>query len=504
MVITVFTACGTKTDTGANSASGTSSTSANDNKELVVGVNFGLTSFDPSGTWDLYNTRQAFDGLVTLDENWQIAPNLAESWTVSDDGLIYTFNLRKDVKWSNGDQLKASDVVFSFNRAMKSSFVSESFTSDTISKVEALDDYTVKFTLKRPNVTFLTALAALPYGYVLNEKVVTQYGDQFGKVIDSLVTTGPYIVKEWKNGEYAIFEANPNYHRGVASIKKIKMVVMPEENTAVIALQSGEIGMYLNQLSPSAVSQLKGDDTLNLITGEAERYFYFDLNTKTGPCANKEFRQALAYAVDRNKLNTLVTNGEAPVIDFPSGVTYTGNPAEKVMPERNIEKAKELIKQAGLEGTTIVYKSANTGVYPDIATSLKQDLEDVGLKVDVQLMERGAFQADLVKGNFDMTIYQWGPETRDMACMVDALGTNGSANAGKYSNPTVDQLLEKAISTTDIEARKQYYSQVIHIAADDMPVIPLFSALFARAINKDIEYGDKLVYTDILYNYHWK
>ena len=357
----------------ASAPAASASSSANDSKTLVVGVNFGLTSFDPQGTQDLYNTRQAFEGLMALDQNFKPAPRLAESWNSSSDGLTYTFNLRKNVKWSNGDGFKASDVVFSLQRAMKSSYVSSSFTPKSIDKVEAKDDYTVVVTLKTPNVVFLTAMAALPYGYVLNEKAVTAAGDNFGKTVDSLVTTGPYLVKNWVNGDNATFAANPNYWGPAPSIKQFKMIVMKEENTAVIALQTGEIGLYLNLLTPQAVAQLKNDKNVKIVTGEAERYFFFFLNCKSGACTNPTLRQAIELAVDKDKINQIVTNGLSKTINFTAGTDYAGYPDQFKWPAKDVAKAKQLIQQAGLSGSTITYVCQNTGVYPDIATSLKQD-----------------------------------------------------------------------------------------------------------------------------------
>lgn len=502
LLMVVLTACGTANAPAADAD--------NSDRTLVVGISFGLDSFDPQYSWNMFCTRQVYDTLLSLDENGELAPNIAKSWDVSDDGRVYTFNLRDDVKFTNGEAVTAETCVFTFERAMASSYVDSLFTPASIASVEAVDTYTFQVTLHNPNPAFLGALtnvsSAAPYGALVCPSVVEAAGDQFGLNAESVIGCGPYKLTEWVADEYCIFEANEEYFGGAPDIKKVKFVLMSESSTAVIALETGDMDIYFSDIATSAIPTVEANDSLGLYVGAAPRYYYFVLNTAEGPCADVRVRQAIQLAVDREKQSLLVTDGYGELIDQLGGWNFTANPGNKVWPERDVEKAKALIEEAGMVGATVTLKASNSTAYSDMMTALQQDLEEIGLVCDVQMQERATWVEDVcTNGAFDISVVQFASNP-DMDCMYTNLHSScfhASGNYGCYSNPEVDALLDEARLSSDPAARAEVYAKVIDLTTADVPVIPLMSAVAARAYTKDLGYEANYIAYDCLCYYHW-
>lgn len=498
----------TETEGKTNEESQTSEQTNESGKMLVAGIGFGLDSFDPQYSWNMFCTRQVYDTLLSTDEEDLLVPNIALDWNVSDDGKTYTFSLREDVKFSNGDPLTSEDCVYTFTRALESSYVNAHFTSENISSLEAPDEYTFVINLQTPNPSFLMSLtntsSGAPYGGIVSKTAVENWGDQFGLSQDTVMGSGPYKLVEWVVNEYAIFEVNENYWGEKPTIEKFKMIMMQDTSAALIALETNEMDIYLSDLLTTDIPIIEANDAIQLSTYAAPRIYYFVLNVADGACKDPIIRQAIQLAVDREKLNTLVTDGYGEIIDQLGGWDFQANPGHHNWPKQDIETAKELIDTNGLSGTVVTLKSQNTGAYPDILTSIKQDLEDIGLVCDIQTQERATWVEDVCQnGNFDISVVQWAADP-DMDVMYSLLHTSGSGNYGGYSNSDVDAYLEDARLHDEADERANVYSKIIEIATEEVPAIPLFTAVAVRSYGNSVGCDGKYITHDCMYYYYWK
>lgn len=514
MVFGLLAGCSSQTETTGGESDEPSTGQENpsqeangEEREFVVALgDVNSNNFDPYNSYgtDNYGHMQVYNGLMKINEKREIVPDLAESYEVTPDGMEYTFHLKQGVKFHNGEELKASDVAFSGQRAQESPYTSADWAS--VESIEAVDDYTVKIHMKSASMAFLETLAG-SFAFIVNEKAVTEYGDQYGMSVEATVGTGPYILKEWKPGELAVYEANPDYFDGEADIKKLRFKAISDTNTAVIALETGEIDYYMNTVPPVSMESLSNNEDLNVVSFPSQNFTYAIINCETGIFTDVKMRQALAYAVDREKMLVLGGEGLGTIVNCSAGPDYTALPDMGSWYEYNPEKARELIQEAGLEGASVTIKTYSTGSYPKLATSMQQDLSNVGLNVEVLQMERNAFINDVLgEGQFEIGICGFSSSVADMDCMYlhlhsSCIGLTG--NWSRYSSPEMDKILEDARAETDAEARKELYRQAMDLYREEVCELPFYYATDARAFTKDVttDYANNSI--DRIYHFRW-
>ncbi len=479
----------------------------NSDRELVIALgDVNSNNFDPYNSYgtDNYGHMQVYNALMKIDADRQIVPDLAEKYELTPDGMEYTFYLRKGVKFHNGEELKASDVVFSGQRAMESAYTSADWAA--VDHLEEVDDYTVKIYMKSPSMAFLESLAG-SFAQIVNEKAVTEYGEDYGMSVEATVGTGPYILKEWKPGELAVYEANPDYFGGEVDIKKLRFKAIADPNTAVIALETGEIDYYMYTVPAVSMESIKGNDDLQVIEFPSQNLTYSIINCETGMFTDVRMRQAVAYAVNREKMLTIGAEGLGSVVNCPAGPDYTALPDMGSWYEYNPEKARELIREAGCEGASVTIKTYATGAYPKLATAMQQDLANVGLNVEVLQMERNAFINDVLgEGQFELGICGFGSSVADMDVMYLHLHTVNiglTGNWSRYSAPEMDALLEAGRAETDAEKRKEIYKQAMDLYREQVCEVPFYYTTDARAFTKDITTDYTNSGMDKMSNFRW-
>lgn len=477
-------------------------------RELIVAIPAFGNTFNPygsSGTPEImYVINQTNDYLVRKDDKGEIVPSLAESFEIAPDGLSYTFHLRQGVKFSNGEEFKASDVKFSIDRGIKSPFTIDGFTE--VKDCEVVDDYTAKINMKTANVSFLEKLTNW-FAVMVSEKAYEEYGDEVGKTPETTIGTGPYILKEYKSGESAVFEANPDYFLGEAPIKKIRMKVISDTNAAVIALQTGEVDLYADDLPSIAFDSISKNEKLTIGTFPSQYYFLCFMNNQSGPFADVRLRQAVAYAADRQKMMLVGEEGRGVIVDNPGGPDCTANPGGETWYKQDIEKAKQLVKEAGMEGKTITIRTYSVAPYTKLATALQDDLNKIGLVAKVEQMERNAFIDDVLhKGEFEIGVARYWCITKDMDEVMYCLHTAniGSFNWSRYSNPKMDELVERAKGELDPEKRKEVYAEAVKLYTEEAPQVPLYYTLSNRAFTKDLTIGDGWLQYTKFYDFAWR
>lgn len=478
-------------------------------KVLQAAVTVVNNTYDPwaaPNAYDDIGRIQIYDTLVFKDKDGNLSPSLAESWTWADDACSVTFTLRQGVLFHNGDELKASDVKFSLDTARTSNSYSTYFAN--VDRIESEGDYTVTVYLNSPNVALLEVL--MTFGQIVNEKVYTAAGEQVGTTLESVVGTGPYKLKEWSPGEYAVYQANEAYFKGVPDVKEVRISTIADANSATISLQTGTIDAYLQTLPAISVDSMKQDSKLIVEDITSKRLYYLGMNNEKGPFANNALlREAVACGVDRDALNSIANEGMGEIVYYPGGPDYSGQPGVRNSGYRyDPERAKELVKQAGAEGLSFAISLENSGCLSELATALQSQFREIGLNASVDILEVNAYLKDVYsEGNYDMFISFTTAKTKDM----DTVWTNlfhseniGQGNSARYSNKDMDRIIESARSETDVEARKALYAEGVKIFDQDIPMLALFYEYANRAHSSQLAVQPGMAEYDNLFYYSWR
>ncbi|KQL52376.1 ABC transporter substrate-binding protein [Heyndrickxia shackletonii] len=415
---------------------------------------------------------------------------LATSMTPSKDFKTYTAKLRKDVKWSDGKPFTADDVVFTYDQMLKESnggwARSMLIFNNKPVKVVKVDDYTVKFEL--PEVS-MGAMESLGNIFIMPKHIYEGEKDIANSSKNATpVGTGPYKLVQYKAGESVTFEKNKDYFLGAPKIDKVVFRIIEDANTANISLQSGEINALIIQ--PSDVAKFKNDSKVTLKPYDEGRIGYMAFNLSSKAVQSKEVRQAIAYALNRDeiiKASYLSNDYAEPAYTFlPRKATYYTENVDKH--DFNVNKSKELLKKAGVEGLSL--KLAYIGSDPiqqKQAAVMQQDLKAVGIDLKLVGMDANALSQKLEKVQTDFDMYLNGfimgidPDT------FNSLFVTGSpSNYMHYSNPEVDDLFNKGRVETNDAKRQAIYEKIQKLIIDDAAFYPITENKRILAIDSNI------------------
>lgn len=501
LVLTIgLIACGSKGEGSKTDKSSAQTT-------LIYGRGADTTSLDPGIVTDgesLKVTENIFDTLLDYEEeSTDVKSALATEWEISDDNLTYTFKLREGVKFHDGTDFNADAVVFNFERwasggtdgafvyyaAMFGGFKADE--GHVIASVEAVDDYTVKFTLKRPQAPFLNNLAMGPFG-ILSPAAVEEFGEKVG---ENPVGTGPFVFKEWKRNETITLERNSDYWAGKPKLEEVIFRVIPDNSARLTALKTGEIDL-MDGVNPSDVKTVESDSSLQVLLRPGMNIGYFGFNVEEEPFNNPKVREALSYAVDKKGIIDAYYAGNADVAI---------NPYPSFMPGYNDEikdygydpkKAKELLAEAGFpDGFEMeLWTFTNPRDYmPEpqkIAEEIQANFDSVGVKVEIVTHDWTTFLEKTANGEAQSYLAGWIGDNGDPDNFLyvlldqDAIGGN---NYSRYANQELHDILISAQTETDIAKRNDLYKQAQAIIHEDAPWIPMAHARAALAANSKLK-----------------
>ncbi|MBY5828148.1 ABC transporter substrate-binding protein [Rhizobium ruizarguesonis] len=485
--------------------------------DIVVTYKDDITTLDPAVGYDWVNwsmIKSLYSRLMDYAPGTpNPVPSLAESFTVSPDGLIYTFKLHKGVKFSNGREVVASDVKYSIERAVDpktqgpgagffgaiKGFEDETGgKTTTLSGIETPDDSTVIFNLSRPDATFLHVLAINFASVVPKEAVEAAAGD-FGK---KPVGSGTFILKDWTIGQQLVFERNKDYFvKGVPYIDSFKVEVGQEPLVALLRLQKGEVDIAGDGIPPAKFLEIKNsaDGAQMIVDGEQLHTGYITLNTKVKPFDNVKVRQALNMAINKDRI-TRILNGRATPANQPLPPLMPGYDKAFTGYAYDVAKAKALLAEAGYpDGFETVLYSTNTDPQPRIAQAIQQDLAAVGVKAEVRaLAQANVISAGGTEGEAPM-IWSGG-----MAWIADfpdpsnfygpILGCAGAVPGGWnwswYCNADLDKRAVAADSMSDpakAAERTAAWGKVFTDIMADAPWIPVINE--RRVVAKSLRMG---------------
>ncbi|MGR3322580.1 MAG: ABC transporter substrate-binding protein [Pseudooceanicola sp.] len=453
---------------------------------LIVGQIAEPKSLDPATVTAVNDFRilfNVYDGLVRYkDGTLEVDPALAESWDISDDGTVYTFNLREGVTFHDGSPMNAEAIKFNFDRMLNEDHpyydtgpFPLSFFFSSIESVETPDDMTVVITLSEPYAPFLSNLAYTP-GLMVSKAGVEQHGADFGRNPSG---TGPFKFAEWRSNEAVVVEKNPDYWDGAPELDAVVYRPITDANTRTAEMLAGGIDLMV-EVPPVSLSEFQGDGyTVHEQAGP--HVWFLILNAKEGPFADKKVRQAANYAINKSALVDNVLEGTAEVAAGPTPPAFAWAYNESLEPyPYDPEKAKALIAEAGAEGAELTFyvTEGGSGMLDPIAmgTAIQADLEAVGFDVNIETYEWNTFLGQVnpgLEGKADMAEMAWmtnDPDTLPyLALRTEAWPDQGGFNSGYYSNPEVDDLLEQARVSTSQEERAELYQQMQEIVQEDAP-----------------------------------
>lgn len=441
---------------------------------FVVGRGNDANSLDPAESYTFEAIKCAdwsFDGLTRLNgETSELIPALAESWSVSDDGLVWTFKLRMGVKFHDGTPFNADAVVFSYERQRDKNhpYYGKKFGRwrlkfGGIKLTKKVDDYTVQIILKEKFPVLLANLAGY-VGYIVSPTAVK--ADQEG-FRNNPVGTGYFkFVKQVKD-DYIEYEANKDYWDGPPKLDKLIVKVIPDNEVRLLSLKKGDIHMAYG-IDYTHFEDIKKSKDLKLYTAVGLGIAYVAMNTEKGPLENVKVRKALQYAVNEDRLFNTVYYGYGEKAKQAVPSTWWGHNSNIPEYEYDPAKAKKLLKEAGYPNgfnTTIISYTNPRPYCPgprDYVTLLKTDLEKVGLKVDIKMMRWASYRAERIKGNFDFALAGYISSTQDVDALMYAMfhsARKGRTNIARLNNATVDKLLDEGRSMYDQEKRTKIYEK---------------------------------------------
>lgn len=465
---------------------------SNDTPETNVGNDFifclpyDITLLDPQnvvGTWDMLAILNIHDPLVRMDAQGNIYPALAEKWEMSEDGLEYRFYLRKDVKFQDGSPLTASDVKFSLDRA-KSKPTAKRMTS-FMDEIEVINDNEIKLTLKYPCAGALKYLS-LANNCIVSEKILNEIGEDEYK--NNPCGTGPFKFEKWDQGDKLVLSANKDYYLGAPKIDRLIIKTIKESTTASIALENGEVDAIIGV--PEIMKQnILDNPKLDFLETPGISFWTITFNTQLAPFDNKLVRRAIYMAIDPQEIVDVALDGQGLVADIAIHPNSYGYVDDVKRHEYNIEKAKELLKEAGYPDGLSTQIYVREDFTQKIGQVLQQQLSKIGIKLEVVVMERGAWLADIREGKLTMYPMGLGDLILDAEIPLSTFDSAGigSTNYSRFSNAEYDSLIAELVREIDAEKRKEIIRKMLLIEKEETPRVPLFFQISNIAFNKEFK-----------------
>ncbi|WP_371368308.1 Glutathione-binding protein GsiB [Sporomusa rhizae] len=458
---------------------------------VTVGTGYDAKTLDPIATNDVASSNvmnQIYGTLVQVNDKGEVVPMLAESYTKLDD-KTYEFKLRKGVTFHNGEEMKASDVKFTLERAASplGAAVAHLFEPLDVSALKVVDDYTIQIKLKYVFPPFISTSLTHTGGSILNEKAVKAAGKDYGQ---NPVGTGPFKFEKWVKGDRIELSRFDGYYGNKPAFKTLVIRPIPEVTNRVIELESGGIDVCY-EVSANDLPRLQDNKEVKVVRVLDNGTAFMGMNTTKKPFDDVRVRQAISYAIDTPTVVNTVWRGigKPAVSPVPPNIKYH-NPALKTH-EYNIEKAKQLLAEAGYPNgfkTSIWTNDRKERI--DMATIMQNQLSQVGISAEIKVVEWGAYLEGTARGDQDMYIIGWTASGNDPDVSLFAMFHSSKHGAGGnrafYSNPKVDALLEQGRQMEDSDARQKLYYDVQDMIIADAPWVFLNNSEQVVAVRKNI------------------
>jgi peptide/nickel transport system substrate-binding protein len=448
---------------------------------LVVEVQSSPNNFDPRVGTDEVSQRVSqlvFSPLMTLDENLRVVPSLAARLE-NPDPVTYLAHLRRGVRFHDGHELTAADVVYTFTSLLDPDFISpRKGAYRIVESITALDDYTVRFRLKEPFGSFPVQLV-LP---------IVPAGAGAG-LASFPIGTGPYRFVRYDVDDRVVLSAFEGYYDGLPLNTGLVLKIVPDDTMRGLELRKGTVDLVINDVAPDIAHQLEEDGDLRVVTGPGTDYQYIGFNMRDPILSDRRVRHAISYAIDRQAIVDHLRRGQARVATgLLPPVSWAFEPGVRVF-SQDLPRARRLLDEAGYrdpdgDGPGLrlsLSLKVSTNEFSRLqAAVIQQDLRKIGIDLDVRSYEFATLYADVLKGNFQMFTLQWvGGAVADPDILRRVFHSQqvppAGFNRGHYSNPEVDRALDAASRATDEADRTRLYGEAQRLIAEDAPYVSLWN-----------------------------
>ncbi len=470
-------------------------------------------SLDPhkiSGTWENYIVGDMFVGLTTENPKAEPIPGVAESWTISEDGTVYTFKLRESV-WSDGTPLTADDFVYSMQRILAPETAAQYASllyvikgAEAVNKgkakaetlaVKAIDKQTLEITLTGPAPFFLELLTHYT-AYPVPKHIIEKYGKDWAKP-EHIAVNGPYTLKEWLPNTHVVLVKNDRFW-DAAEVSLDELVFYTQEDRVAVQkrFRAGEIDIATDFASDQ-IDWLRKNLPDETHIAPYMGVYYYPFNTKRKPFDDVRVRKALSMAVNREALTEKVLKtGELPAYSFvPPGIANYDNPAEvswKSMPyAERMKEAKKLLKEAGYDSKnplklTLSYNTSEN--HKRIAVAIASMWKPLGVIAELNNKEVKVHYANLKEGDFEVARAGWIADYNDAQNFLYLLESRtGANNYGKFSNAEFDKLMLAAEKEADLQKRGELMRKAEAIAMEELPIIPIYHNVSKSLVAKNVK-----------------
>lgn len=460
--------------------------------EIIWGMDINVPNVIPFGGIALAQWQGKefmYDSLLAWDADLNVIPALAESWETPDD-TTYLFKLREDVKFHDGGDMTAKDVVYSFEMALNpvEPGVNVPYL-DNVESVEAIDDYNVQITMSIPDPTLSGTLAWTHYTPIVPEGVFERI-----EVLSDGIGTGPFRMTEYSQDDQIVYEAFEDFwDSGVPGVQKLTLKMLPDEQQRVAALRSGEID---GATFGSDVASTLESDQITVLSGltSAPAVIHFS-TVEDVPWRSREVRQAINLVVDRQEIIDKVFGGNAEfTAAIPPGFGPWPLPEEEIAAAyaNDVEQAKALMEEAGYaDGFDVTLQSiASPRDTTLIAEIIQQALQEININVSVEPLEIGTFAANVGTGEFEWASTRRGMRGDPSGHVVDfrsGTSNNTSWFGDGWQHEEFDTLYDEALNTVDEERRKEIYDQLQRIILEEVPNLYTVQSMKFQAINNRLQ-----------------
>lgn len=511
----------------SNSGSGGSSKGV----ELNVNVGPEPATIDPAKNSAVDGAtliNHAFEGLMKLDKDNKIVEGQAAKYEVNKDETVYTFTLREGIKWSDGEQVKAEDFVYAWQRLVDPKTGADyNYMIDMVKNaneimagkkkpkelgIKALDEKTVEVTLTTPTPYFLE-VCAFPATFPVRKDIVEANADTWSTDPKTYIGNGPYVLKSWEHQSKMTYVKNENYY----DLKKlgpdtINFVLMEDKNTMLSAYKNNEI-LFADDLPSEEIDAMKDK---GLVIEKQLGTYFLSINVKKEGLDNVKVREALSLALDRDYIvEKVAKGGQIPADSFVAtgltdadGKTEFHENAKKWYDAKdykgNVEKAKKLLKEAGYEngkGLPSIELMCNPGHEPIMEAVQNMWKENLGVNVTISSQDWNVFLETRKQGDFQVARDGWLGDYNDPVSFIDIWVTGGGNNNAQWSNKEYDKIVSEIKSTTDEKERYAKMHEAEDILAKDMPIIPIYFYTDLYLISDKLEgmYTSPLGYKYFMY-----
>jgi len=464
---------------------------------VTVGLFQDPPNLDPArstATSEYVVLQQIFDTLLTFDPSGAVVPNLATEWSISDDGLVYTFTLRQGVNFHDGTPFDASAMKYSLDRARTlagGAFVEQ---LSNVTAVDVVDDFTVRITLGRPQGAFLTYLADRSSTPV-SPTAADAAGDAFGT---APVGTGPFRFVSRVQQDNITLERNPDYWGGAPAIEQVIFRFFPDGAVRYANLRSGAVDLIYPIESRDYVTA-QNDASISLIRQPTNGWRILVMNTTKPPFDSVDLRRAVAASLDREAINQIVFNGlEFPATSMiPSGSPFYV-PSDDALVNAQPEEAQAFVAASGVGSVTPVLTTIARSPEDQLTQLIQAMAEQGGVDLRIDAVEVGEYQRRYGARDFEFLTMQWSGQADPDANVTSFLTTDGFWNWSGYSNARVDELLAAAQSSSDQAERAALYGEAMEIVREEVPIVFLTNQVRLVGTTADLEGVRLLPNTGIL------